>query len=499
MKKVVIYARYSSANQRQESITAQLRACRAYCENKKYIVVGEYTDEAQTATNDDRQAFRDMIRDAKRGLFSVVIFHKLDRSARNEYDYFNFKAQMQLAGVSLEYVEQHIDDTPEGGLMETLLVGMAAYYSRNLAREVIKGQRETALQGKHTGGIPPFGYDVGPDKKYIINENEAIAVRKIFEMRVAGKGYGDIINWLNIHGYKTKRGGMFGKNTILDMLKNRKYMGIFIYGRVSGGKMKKRNSHAPDAENIIEIPGAMPVIITSETWQAVQKKIKEDRKGTGSYTAKEVYLLSGIVKCSCGAIMTGARVKAKGKYYTYYQCANQHLKKNCDVPRIKKDYLEDYVLERMDRNLFSSDALPELMRRINKHMEKLLEIHAEEYKKLTATKDDALTKLKNILSLVESGEVDEVFKQRIIELRKTITLAEDKMKEIASGTDAYLSAEQIKDILDEGRKKEKTPEEIRHLFLTFIDSLVVSAESIDLTLRFCTRLVETRGIEPLTF
>lgn len=90
MKRAAIYARYSSDNQHYESITAQLRACREYCKQRGYIVVKVYTDEAISGTSTaGREAFQQMILDSADDIFDVVVFHKIDRNARNEIDYYN--------------------------------------------------------------------------------------------------------------------------------------------------------------------------------------------------------------------------------------------------------------------------------------------------------------------------------------------------------------------------------------------------------------------------
>ena len=263
-KRVALYARFSSANQRQESITAQFRAAHEYCERKQYTIIKEYHDDAESGKTDDRPAFQEMARDAKAGLFDVAVFHKIDRNARNEIDYYIYKDRLKKSGVRIEYVEHNIDDTPEGALIESVLVDMAAYFSRNLAREAMKGMNENAYKCLHTGGTPPLGFNVAPDKKLIINDIEAQIVRKIFEMRAAGSGYMDIINTMNANGWKTKSGNAFGKNSLYDILCNKKYIGVYIFGKVRTQVDGKRNSrlHTADA---IEIPGGVPAIVDQDT------------------------------------------------------------------------------------------------------------------------------------------------------------------------------------------------------------------------------------------
>ncbi len=171
--KVAAYARFSSDNQRDESIDAQLRAIHEYAEKKGFTVVAEYTDRAKSATTDNREAFQQMIADSELGKFDGVIIHKLDRFARNRYDSAIYERRLKNNGIHLFSVVENLDDSPESIILESLLEGMAEYYSKNLAREVRKGLNENALKCRHNGGTPPLGYDVDNETKtYIINQQE---------------------------------------------------------------------------------------------------------------------------------------------------------------------------------------------------------------------------------------------------------------------------------------------------------------------------------------
>ena len=203
--KVAQYARFSSDNQRSESIDAQIRAMNQFCKQNHWQVVSTYTDEARSATTDNRPQFQQMIADSGKGLFDIVLVHKLDRFSRDRYDSAIYKKKLKKNHVKLCSVLERMDDSPESIMMEAVLEGMSEYYSKNLAREVMKGMNETALQCKHTGGCPPLGYDLDENRHLIINEQEAQAVRIIFQMFADGHGYTTIIDYLNAHGYKTKR------------------------------------------------------------------------------------------------------------------------------------------------------------------------------------------------------------------------------------------------------------------------------------------------------
>lgn len=128
-------------------------------------------------------------------------------------------------------VLEQLDDSPESIILESVLEGIAEYYSKNLAREVRKGLNENALSAKHNGGIAPLGYEVTPDRKYKINEVEAESVRLIFSMYSNGYGYNLICSELNRRGLKTKLGRPFGKGSTADILRNEKYIGRYVWNK----------------------------------------------------------------------------------------------------------------------------------------------------------------------------------------------------------------------------------------------------------------------------
>lgn len=145
--KAVVYARYSSDMQREESIEAQIRAVRDFAERNDILIIHEYIDRAKSATTTDRPQFQQMLSDSAKGGFDLVLVHKLDRFARNRYDSIGCRMELKKNGVSLiSVLEQFDSDSPESIITESVLEAMAEYYSLNLAREVRKGQRENAYK-----------------------------------------------------------------------------------------------------------------------------------------------------------------------------------------------------------------------------------------------------------------------------------------------------------------------------------------------------------------
>lgn len=452
--KAAIYARFSCENQRYESITAQLRAAREYCANHGYEIVDEYIDEAQTGTTASRESFQRMVREAKN--FDVAVFHKIDRAGRNEYDYYFYKGQLRNAGVRLEYADQKIDESPEGQLMESFLVGMAAYYSRNLAREVQKGMRENAYQAKHNGGRPALGYDV-QDGKYLINENEAVIVRHIFQRRAEGASYNTIIAELNSRGWRTKRSRSFVKNSLLEILRNQKYIGTYQFGKALN--LPKRNNHQAPDENTITVEDAVPAIIDKSTWDIVQSRINKRLNGSGC--AKREYLLSGHIFCQCGAAMQGTSTTTRGEKYYYYKCGAWDRKTGPkeDHQRIAQDEVEKRVWNEIKKTFLNRSRRPQIIKDIMTAQLSVADAHTDELDALETTIRDATNRIEHIMDAVEVGGIDpKVAAERIQAQKNRRSGATDRINELGKLTrKTFLTEAQVADLLDRLTMPENQP------------------------------------------
>ena len=490
-----IYARYSSENQRHESIAAQLRRCREYCAQSGYTIIKEYTDEAYTGTNDQRPAFQQMLIDAERGLFKVVVFHKADRFGRNEYDYYTNRRRLELAGVRIEYADQRIDDTPEGRLSESVIVAISSYYSRNLSREIKKGQKENAYEGKSNGSLC-YGYTTDKDNYIIINEYEATAVRKIFSLYLSGAGYQKIVDWLTAKGYRTRRGAIFSRGAVRELLLNRRYIGTVILGKNKKFPNGKRNSHRPDHDDMLILENACPAIIEKDVFNMVQEKMSHNPRNGNRQRAKHKYLLSGKVFCGeCGAAMVGSVNRKSGSRHTvtYYRCGGKqrHGAKNysCDNRVIQSKILDDIILDRLFKLLHSDELLGHLIDKIYEAYGKFYltapkEINTliAEEKKLTARIDKIYDRILDDLG----DEEDEVRLKEAKEKRKGI---QTRLKELGGTPDIpAVTREQIEDYVRKfflpyvESAKNKDPEKIEALIHDFIDRVIVT--KTDITLRY---------------
>ena len=487
--KVVLYARFSSDNQRTESIDAQLRAMHAYCKQNQLVIVDTYVDEARSATTDRRPAFQQMISDSAKHTFNIVLVHKLDRFARNRYDSAVYKRELKKNGVQVYSVLENLDNSPESIMMEAVLEGMAEYYSQNLGREVMKGMRENALKCKHTGGRPPLGYDVDPEtKKLVINEHEAETVRIIFDLYSKGYGYTDIINRLNDEGRRTKLGALFKKTSLSSILTNPKYRGTYVFNKSSARSVwGTRNTHLyKPTEEIIAIDRGCPQIVDAETYKAVQSKIDQHKSGKGVYHSKYGYLLTGKVRCMhCGRSMTGnaARNAKYDNIYITYRCTTNA--KYCDGRDISRDNLERYVIELLEKEIFSVPVIARLKKRIESKRKAKQKGAQERCKELMDALQENEKALANIANAVADGLISDALteKMSLLEAEKAHILKElseyDKINELD------LLAIDGKTICSKYRKLKKTPQSPEYIdFLqSFIDKIIVGRFDIEITLK----------------
>lgn len=306
MNQAVIYVRFSSDKQTEDSIEAQVRACREYAAGHGLTVGEVYADEAVSGKGSktaSRRAYQRLLRDAEKGLFDTILIHKYDRIARNLGEHVNLEQRLRRAGVSLIATAQDFGNTKEAKIMRALMWSLSEYYIDNLAEETKKGHRETALKGLHNGGYSPFGYDV-VNQQYVVNPIEAAFVRKTFDAARERRGFTEIIRELEAAGIRGKRGKPIKYPQIHEILRNEKYTGVYLYSP----QMEENRGKRREKPNAIRIENALPVIIDRAAFMEVQV-IMNERKQSGR---KADYLCSGLVYCQCGAKMHALKTHRRG-------------------------------------------------------------------------------------------------------------------------------------------------------------------------------------------
>lgn len=498
--RAALYARFSSDNQREESIMAQFRDGEEYCRRHKFAVVARYADEAKSGTTTvGRTQYKTMIKDAEKGKFDIVIFHKIDRNARNELDYYLTKHKLQAAGVRYAYSKQEIDSTTaEGQMMESVMVGMAAYYSRNLSNEIKKGIRENAFQGKCTGGRAPYGYLIAPDKKLLINEEEAPGVRMLFDLFIKRKSYTDIAAAMRDHGYLDRKGHVFKKTTLYEMLRNHKYVGDLLIGRAlrRGGK---RNSHALDPNAQI-YKDVIPAIVSREVFEGVQKVMNENKRRTINTKNKHVYALSGLIYCgTCGRPMVGHFSRnQKGKVNYYYRCTGKReLENRCPSHMVNAEQLDDCLFKMICDMFLSPNARQHIAELVKEKLDKEQQVdYKHELAVLTRCRQIEMDRLNRLYQLVMDGKADSYTLSQMDAKKADIDVLDKKIQDakdhLQVGPVTYETVDRLIEKFQKSLKQKKSPELIRTLFrlavhrVTVYDTkivvaLVVSQERFELT------------------
>ena len=396
--KAVIYARYSSDNQREESIEGQIRECMEYAERNDITVLCNYIDRAMSARTADRPEFQRMIRDSEKHLFDIVLVWKLDRFSRDRYDSAHYKHILKKNGVKVLSAKENIAEGPEGIILESMLEGYAEYYSAELSQKIHRGQKENALKCKSNGGNTPLGYVVGPERKLVIDPLTAPLVTEIFTRYDQGETITAIVNSLNQRGLKTGKGCVFRVATITPMLKNRKYIGEYHY-------------------KDIVIPDGVPAIIDTDLFNRVQDRLAKNKKAPAHYKATDEYLLTTKLFCgNCGRMMAGesGTSATKGVKYCYYKCGGAKRKLGCKRKPVKKDWIERAaVLVTVNRVLKDAE-----IDRIADAMVALQEREDPTLPALNHQLAECEKAIENMLNAIQMGILTESTKERLEQLEE---------------------------------------------------------------------------------
>lgn len=385
MTNIVIYARYSSDKQTEQSIEGQLRVCNEYAKKYGYNVVKEYIDRAMTGTNDHRPAFQQMLYESNCKQWQYVLVYKFDRFARSRHDSAVNKAILKKNGVKVISATELITDSPEGIILEGMLESFAEYYSAELSQKVKRGLKESVLKGNITGGVPLLGYRT-ENKKYLVDEEQAQIVRYIFQQYANGVRKVDIVKDLNARGYKTAINNKFTLNSLQNILKNKKYIGISKFGD-------------------IESTTTYPAIVDKKVFEKVQKMLITNKKNCGHAKAKVEYILTGKIFCGyCGAPMHGFSGTSKtGTKHNYYACNNRQKKHTCKMCNIKKEYIEDKVFQNVLDFVLQKENMETIANEYIKYFEKLpLDKSLKNCEKQI---EECNKKIDNIIKIIASGTI----------------------------------------------------------------------------------------------
>ena len=462
--KAVIYARYSSDSQREESIEGQLRECTAFAEKNGITILRHYIDRAFSAKTDNRPEFQAMIKDSSKKLFDMIIVWKLDRFARNRYDSARYKAQLKKNGVKVVSATETISDGAEGILLESMLEGMAEYYSADLAEKVVRGMTENALKCKYNGGTPPLGYVIDSEQYFQIDPLTAPFVLEAFKRYDEGATMTQIRDWLNEKGIKNTRRQEMTYNSIQHMLNNRRYIGEYSYREVI-------------------IPDGIPAIVPKDLFDRVQEKMAKNKKAPARHKAEDDYLLTTKLFCGyCGAYLCGESGTSRtGLVHHYYKCVSVKKKRaECHKKPVKKQWIEDLVVDETMKMVMDDkaiEAIVSMLMELQNRESSSLPLYEKELKDTEAAID-------NMLNAIQQGIFNKSTKARLDELEA----AKDELENMIACeklAKPKITEEQMMFWLHRFRKLDVSKKEHRQMLIdTFVNAIYLYDDKMLITFNY---------------
>ncbi|WP_240353215.1 recombinase family protein [Cohnella algarum] len=459
--KAALYARVSTEEQAKEgySIAAQIAEIRRYADQNGFEIVDEYVDEGASGKSiAGRSQMKRLLRDANQHKFGVVIIYKIDRLARKLKDALEISETLEKNNVNLISLNEKFDTTTAFGRTAFQMICSFAEFERNNIVERVKlGMEQRAKEGKFNGGRV-LGYD-NIDKELVINENEAVIVRKIFDYANQGLGFKAITRRLNEAGFRSKKDKPFNVCGIKTILNNPVYIGKIRYKQLENWSEKRRKGKNPD---YLIVDGTHEPIIAPELWESVHQKL-----GHRSYKpsrSHQPYILSGLLKCPvCGHGMVPARSKgAGGKSYRYYVCGQFHNKGKavCRSNMMRADVAEEQVLQKLIKVALRPDIVRQLVDKINALRSNAEAPIMEEKKALLTELSSNSRKLQKIKdNILSDPDLAVIFKD---DLKETHAKLEQLQKRL----------EAIEAELDGQNKKPVDPDSLHNLLSLIKDALL---------------------------
>lgn len=375
--RAAVYTRKSheeGLEQEFNSLDAQREAGEAFVVSQRHegwtLVADNYDDGGFSGGSLERPALKRMMHDIEDGKIDVVVVYKIDRMTRSLTDFSKLIEVFERKGVSFVSVTQQFNTTTSmGRLMLNVLLSFAQF-EREVTGERIRDKfAASKRKGMWMGGVPPLGYDV-VDRKLLINETEAKAVRHIFERFTELGSVTDLVLELRKAGYRSKtyrsqsgrmkEGRHFDKGTLYKMLSNRIYIGDI------GHKGQY-------------YPGMHTPIIEREVWDKAQE-IKSINPHVRKIQNRHIpsALLKSVIRCSgCDSGMTPTHTRKSGKLYRYYT-PNAVMKKscsNCLVGNVPAGEIESIVFGQLKALFKTPEMIIRVWEQVRQHDSNIKEFH----------------------------------------------------------------------------------------------------------------------------
>jgi site-specific DNA recombinase len=435
--RAALYMRVSTGRQAEHdlSIPDQGSQLQSWCRANSHHVVAEYVEAGASAGDDRRPCFQQMIERACDGehAFDVIVVHSYSRFFREAFEQEFYLRKLAKHGVRVVSITQPVGDEtePVHAMMRKVIALFDEYQSKENAKHVIRSMKENARQGFWNGATPPLGYRVIEaekrgakiKKKLEVDPVEAETVRLIFKLYLLGDGSSgalgvkEIVKWLNVRGYRTRRGKSFGVGQIHRLLTNTVYIGRWKFNQASS----KTGERKAETE-VVEIP--VPAIIERDAFEQVRSQLHaRSPKGQPPRVTTGPILLTGLAVCATcrGGMTLRTGTSKSGRVYRYYTCSSCTTKGKTACPgcSISMERLDTLVTEHLLERLFRPERVTVILQSLSaRRAEQAAAVNAR-ISALHREMIDANDKLKRLYRLVEDGltDLDEVLKERLNTLK----------------------------------------------------------------------------------
>ena len=331
--RIAFYTRISTDEDHQKySLGAQSDRLEAFCKAQygdEWRLHKVYRD-SESGTHMNRPGLEEMLFDAGAQAFDVLLVFRVDRLSRKVRELAQMVDELAKHGVILKSITEPFDTANAAGKMMLQMLGVFAEFEHATIVERTKvGMEKKAKSGKWVGGVVPYGYQLDPVKGLVVNEEEAIVVRKMFQMYAFGRqGVHTICHKLNQAGYRKRTGQAWDKRVILHIIKSPVYV----------SKIRWRDAiYEGTHESVV-----------SDVLYNKAKGILKDRVESLSgrrFDNGNERLLAGVIKCSrCKSHMVGVSTHKKERRFPYYLCSKRWNTRECDQDYIRADHVEATIL-----------------------------------------------------------------------------------------------------------------------------------------------------------
>lgn len=472
------YARYST--DKQCSIEVQNAVIKKHCADNGYYLPENrlYKDEALTGTNLDRKGYEALMRAVDAGMIDCIVLYDLTRGSRDVVDWFSFRREMRARGVSVESCMDRLGDldNPSDFLAELITVGIGQTHVLTSRIKSMDKIDYLAQQGKFLGGYAPFGYKI-ENGEYIIKDDEAPVIRMIFEEYANGRSYDYILSLLP-SGLRGRRGKLFGKNSLHEILKNERYAGVYTWCKRKTKYMSKWAGGGP-SDRAVKIEGIIPPIITKEVWEKVRKRMEENKHNKLNNSRRgRTYLLTGIIYCGkCGAAMVGSTtINKKGYEYKSYICGAKSRQKTCKAKNMPANDIEPLVVSLLKKSLFDKSMIEATADGI---IAATTQVGDSDVKSLQNELNSIDAKIENLTDVLADGFNSDSVRQKLADLEIRQGILTEKIKALQSTT-TLTRDELIAELSKDADHLQSDPKYIKEVLKKYITRIDVFDDSIEI-------------------